>query len=340
MTSRERFLKACHNKPVDRPPVWVMRQAGRYLPEYRALRDKHSFHEMASTPELACEVTLLPMKRFPLDAAILFSDILVVPEALGQAYEIDEAGGIRMAFKLNSPTRINEMNPEAIREKLVYVEEAMALSRKELGPDKALLGFGGSPWTLAVYMIEGGSSRYHETVKQICYRYPQLFEALMEKLTAGLIDFFRMQIRAGADAIQIFDSFAHLCPVEDYWSLSLQWVHYIALSLGNDVPVIFYSKGMGHHPDELIRSGANVFSVDWTVSLPSLKQHLGEHYAVQGNLDSAVLSTTPQVVRAQTAQMLESMKRYRGYIANLGHGILPSATPENLEAFVQTVVES
>lgn len=339
MTSRERFLSACHRQPLERPPVWVMRQAGRYLPEYRALKEKHSFLELVRTPELACEVTLQPLKRFPLDAAILFSDILVIPEALGQPYHFREGGGIEMEFKLNSANKIAEMDPERVREHLSYVEDAMSLTREELGEEKALLGFGGSPWTLATYMIEGGSTHSQELVKQMCYTYPQLFEALMEKLTAALIDYFRMQIRAGADAIQIFDSFAHLCPHEHYWSLSLQWIQYITMALGNDVPIILYAKGMGHLPEELKRSGASVFSVDWTVSLKDLKRALGRNYAVQGNLDPTLLSTRPQRVAEETRLILDDMAGTSGHILNLGHGILPSAKIECMEAFLQTAME-
>lgn len=338
MNSRERFLQACHNKMLRRPPIWVMRQAGRYLPEYQALKEEYQFVEMVRNPEIACEVTLQPLERFRgLDAAILFSDILVIPEAFGQPYHFAEQGGIRMEYKMNSPNKIANMNPDKVREHLTYVEDAIKRVRRELGNEKALLGFGGSPWTLAVYMVEGGSSKHHDTVKQMCFNYPQLFEALMEKLTSALIDYFRMQIRAGVDAIQIFDSFANLCPIDQYWAMSLQWVQYITLALGNDVPVIYYARGMGHQVNEITRTGASVYGVDWTVSLPDIKKQLGRNYAIQGNLDPAYMSTRPEFVSQKATELLDSMAGIPGHIFNLGHGIMPSAKVECMEALVETV---
>ncbi len=337
MNSRERFFKACEGASLPRPPIWVMRQAGRYLPEYRALKEKHSFLEMVRTPELACEVTLQPLKRFALDAAIIFSDILVIPEALGQAYHFRDTGGIEMDFHLRHREQVDKMEPRRVGEKLKYVTDALRLVRKELDGKKALLGFGGSPWTLATYMIEGGSSKNHETIKCIYYEDTQLFESIMQKLCDALILYFKMQIEAGVDAIQIFDSFGHLCAENEYYELSLKWVAKIAEALGGVVPIIFYAKGMGHLPQLLKLSGANIYSVDWTVSLPHIKRELGQGYGVQGNLDPALLSTSPECVRKKTLALLDRMKLESGYIFNLGHGILPTAKLACMEALVDTV---
>src|SRR6187549_210041 len=228
MTSRERFLAACACQPLDRPPVWVMRQAGRYLPEYRALKAKSSFLQMVRTPALAAEVTLQPLKRFALDAAILFSDILVIPEALGQGYRFREEGGIAMEYRLETRAQVDALAPaDAVPERLQYVAGALALLKATLAGSHALLGFGGSPWTLATYMVEGGSSDEFERIKQLFYTDRATFDALLEKLTAALIAYFMMQIASGADAIQIFDSWGGIIAGPDYEAASLKWIRLI-----------------------------------------------------------------------------------------------------------------
>ena len=342
MLSRERFLRACRCEATDRPPFWIMRQAGRYLPEYQELKSKYSFVEMVHDPELACEVTMQPMRRYPLDAAILFSDILVIPEALGQPYHFLSKGGVEMAFKLNSPTKINQLNPDRAPEALSYVTEAMQLVRKELNGEKALLGFGGSPWTLATYMVEGGSSaKTHDSIKNMAYGYPQLFEALMEKLTQALISYLRQLIEAGADAIQIFDSHAALCADETYWKFSLQWIHYIALALEDTgVPIILYTKGMGHRIEELMRTGVHVHSVDWTVNLEHVHNCLAGRAAVQGNLDPSLLCTSPEITQKHVQHILNKMQHKPGYIFNLGHGITPNAKTQCMEALAYAVTNA
>jgi uroporphyrinogen decarboxylase len=223
MNSRSRFLAACSCQPLDRPPLWVMRQAGRYLPEYRALKAKSSFLEMVRTPAVAMEVTLQPLRRFALDAAILFSDILVIPEALGQGYHFREQGGIAMAYRLETRAQVDALAPaEAVTERLNYVAETLKLLKTELAGSHALLGFGGSPWTLATYMVEGGSSDEFELIKQLFYTDRAMFDALLEKLTAALIVYFKLQIEAGADAIQIFDSWGGIIAGPDYEAASLR----------------------------------------------------------------------------------------------------------------------
>jgi uroporphyrinogen decarboxylase len=339
VTSRERFLAACACQPLARPPLWIMRQAGRYLPEYRALKAKSSFLEMVRTPALATEVTLQPLRRFPLDAAILFSDILVIPEALGQGYHFREEGGIAMEFRLETRAQIDALAPpEAVTERLVYVAQTLSLLQKEIGREKALLGFGGSPWTLATYMVEGGSSDEFERIKHLFYTDRAAFNALMEKLTAALIAYFQLQIQSGADAIQIFDSWGGIIAGPDYEAASLRWIREIVAALPRDFPVILYAKGTAAHIAAQSSSGIRALSVDWTNDLPAVRRLLPENVAVQGNLDPVLLNTTPEIVRRETARLLESMRGVGGHIFNLGHGILPQAKIECVEALVDTVV--
>ena len=338
MTSRERFHAAISCTPLDRPPIWVMRQAGRYLPEYRALKAKSSFLEMVRTPALAAEVTLQPLQRFALDAAILFSDILVIPEALGQGYKFRDAGGIAMDFRLETRAQIDALAPaDAVPERLRYVAAALALLKKELAGSHALLGFGGSPWTLATYMVEGGSSDEFERIKLLFYTERATFDALLEKLTAALIAYFKMQIAAGADAIQIFDSWGGIIAGPDYEAASLRWIRQIIAALPREFPVILYAKGTAPHLTDQAFTGARVLSVDWTSDLAIVRRTLPANVAVQGNLDPVLLNTTPDIVRRESTRLLEAMRGTRGHIFNLGHGIMPQAKVECMTALVETV---
>ena len=337
MNSRKRFLAAASCQPVDRPPVWLMRQAGRYLPEYRALKAKHDFVTMVRTPELATEVTLQPLQRFPLDAAIIFSDILVIPEALGQGYHFRDQGGIGMDYLLDSPEKIAALDGSNIATKLNYVAEALRLTRSRLGDDKALLGFAGSPWTLACYMVEGGSTKDFVAIKQLALSQPEHFEALMQNLTEAVTEYLSMQIDAGADAVQIFDSWAALCPCIHYEAWSLRWIRRIIETLGDRVPVILYAKGMGHKADEQASTKASVLSLDWTVQLRQVQRHLDKAIALQGNLDPVILTTTPEITRTETQQLLDEIGSRPGFIFNLGHGMIPSAKIECVEALMEVV---
>ena len=338
MTSRERFLAACACQPLDRPPLWVMRQAGRYLPEYRALKAKSSFVEMVRTPAVAAEVTLQPLRRFALDAAILFSDILVIPEALGQAYHFREQGGIGMEYRLETRAQVDALAPaDAVPERLRYVSETLTLLKRELAGSRALLGFGGSPWTLATYMVEGGSSDEFERIKQLYYTDRGTFDALLEKLTAALVTYFKLQIEAGADAIQIFDSWGGIIAGQDYEAASLRWIRQIIQALPADFPVILYAKGTAPHLTDQAFTGARVLSVDWTSDLSIVRRTLPANVAVQGNLDPVLLNTTPEIVRRETTRLLEAMRGTRGHIFNLGHGIMPTAKIECMQALVDTV---
>jgi uroporphyrinogen decarboxylase len=338
MNARERFLAACACQTLERPPLWVMRQAGRYLPEYRALKAKSSFLEMVRTPALATEVTLQPLRRFALDAAILFSDILVIPEALGQPYAFRDTGGIAMGYRLDTRAQIDALAPaHAVVEKLSYVAETLVLLKTELAGKHALLGFGGSPWTLATYMVEGGSSDDFERIKTLFYTDRATFDALLEKLTAAIIVYFQMQIRAGADAIQIFDSWGGLIAGADYEAASLKWIRQIIAALPQDFPVILYAKGTASQLTDQAFSGARVLSVDWTCDLAIVRHTLPANVAVQGNLDPILLNTTPEIVRREATRLLESMRGTAGHIFNLGHGITPQAKIECMDALVETV---
>ncbi len=337
LTNRERFLRACKCREVDRPPVWLMRQAGRALPEYRALKERYSFLELVQTPELATEVTLQPIRRFDFDAAILFSDILVVAEALGQRYRFSDGGGISMEFLLETRDDVGRLQPNAVTERLQYVSRALKLIRAALGKRTALLGFAGSPWTLANYMIEGGGVREYTKAKALLYDDRALFDRLLGTLTRAVSEFLQLQIEAGVEAVQVFDSLGGSLSEGSFGAGSGQWLKRVVEAVGGRVPVIVFSRGAhGNWPD-LVDTGAAVLGIDWNINLAKLSRALPKHVAVQGNLDPFVLKTTPQVVAAETNRLLRGMRGRPGHIFNLGHGVPPEAKIENLEALVRTV---
>ena len=337
MNSRQRFLAAIQCMPVDRPPIWLMRQAGRYLPEYRELKKKHNFITMVQTPEIAAKVTLQPLERFPLDAAIIFSDILVIPEALGQSYHFRDAGGIGMDYPLDSHKKISALDGSGISEKLSYVANAIRITRSQIGLEKAILGFSGSPWTLACYMVEGGSSKEFTSIKKLAWDQPAQFEALMSTLSDAIVEYLHLQIDAGADAIQIFDSWAALCPLAHYENWSLRWIRKIINSLDNRVPVILFAKGMTDKAEKLSSTGATALSIDWAVDLNEIRRSLPHKIALQGNLDPAVLTTTPKITQLEARRILEENSNQPGFIFNLGHGMLPSAHIDCVEALMMEV---
>ena len=285
MNSRERFFKACKIEALNRPPVWVMRQAGRYLPEYRALKERHSFVEMVKTPEIAAEVTLQPMKRFDLDAAIIFSDILVIPEALGMPYSFREGGGIEMASRIDTAEDVAILDGDGISEKLQYVGDALQLTRNQLGDQKALIGFCGSPWTVATYMIEGGSSRDFSRAKSMLADKPELFHSLLGKITSSTIDYLEMQIEAGIDVIQIFDSWGGALSKDTFWEGSAQYIKEIVKAVENKIPVIIFSKGSHDKINDLQKIEGDVYGVDSSISISQFWDDLGGEFAVQGNLN-------------------------------------------------------
>jgi uroporphyrinogen decarboxylase len=336
--NRGRFLAACRCRPVDGTPVWLMRQAGRALPEYRALKEKHPFIELVRTPELAAEVTLQPVRRFGFDVAVLFSDILVVPEAMGQPYHFREnGGGIEMEFAVRSAEDIRRLDHTHALERLQYVADALALIKPGLGGRTALLGFAGSPWTLARYMIEGGSTGDSDRAKALFYSEPRLFGELMEKITAVVAGFLQMQVAAGAEALQIFDSNGDILADNAFEAASGRWIREIITALEGKVPVILFSRGAHGRLADLVSTGANVLSVDWMQPLAGIRRQLPDGVGVQGNLDPFLLTTTPELVARETTRILRDMAGLTGHVFNLGHGVPPTAKLECIQALVDTV---
>ncbi len=336
-SNRQRFLDACRCRPVSYPPVWLMRQAGRALPEYRALKEKHSFLELVQTPELAAEVTLQPIRRFDFDAAILFSDILVVAEGLGQHYQFHEQRGIEMEFLLKSAADVERLEVGAVTERLQYVAKALPLVKSSLAGRTALLGFAGSPWTLANFMIEGARVREYTKAKALLYAEPRLFSALMEKLTLAVTAFLQLQIDAGVDAVQIFDSLGGVLSDGSFGPGSGVWMRRIIDGLRGQVPVIVFAKGVHGNWDDLAGMGAQVLGVDWNVRLADVQKRLPAGVGVQGNLDPFILTATPELVAAETRRLLREAGGRPGHIFNLGHGVPPTAKLENIASVVETV---
>ena len=314
-----------------------MRQAGRALPEYRELKARHDFLELVRTPELAAEVTLQPVRRFDFDAAILFSDILVVAEGLGQGYRFREGGGIQMDFPLRDSTDIGALDGGELEEKLDYIPRAMELVKRSLGEKTALIGFAGSPWTLANFMLEGGSSKEFVRAKSLFSAQPEIFSLLMEKLTAAVTKLLQMQIAAGADAVQIFDSLGGLLSQKDFPAASANWMKQIITGLNGAVPVIVFAKDVHQNWDTLVDTGANILGIDSGVRLADVRKALPASIGVQGNLEPSWLLTTPAKVALETNRILEEMSGSRGHIFNLGHGVPPDAKLENISALVKTV---
>ncbi len=314
-----------------------MRQAGRCLPEYRQLRAQHSFLELVRTPELASEVTLQPVRRFGFDAAILFSDILVIPEAMGQAYSFRDGGGVQMAFTLRSAADIDNLAEDAVVERLQYVADALRLVKRTLDGKTALIGFTGSPWTLANFMLEGGSSHQFSKAMTLFQTEPRLYARLAEKLARAASLYLDMQIEAGVDAVQIFDTLGGALSAAQFVDASSRWMTQMVSAVGGRVPVIVFSKGMNSRWETLVQTGAQVLGVDWTVPLARVRTELPARTGVQGNLDPAVLTTTPAQVAAATRDILESMRGHAGHIFNLGHGVPPEAGLENIASLVDTV---
>ena len=314
-----------------------MRQAGRALPEYRALKEKHSFLELVQTPDLAAEVTLQPIRRFGFDAAILFSDILVLSEGLGQPYQFRDRGGIEMEFLLKSAADIDRLEVARVTERLQYVAKALPLIKSELGGRTALIGFAGSPWTLANFMVEGGGVKEYTKAKHLFYKEPKTFVRLMETLTQGVAAFLQLQIDSGVDAVQIFDSLGGVLSDGSFAEASAIWMKQIVASLKGRVPVIVFSKGVHGNWQELAATGAQVLGVDWNIRLAAVCGGLPPSLGVQGNLDPFVLTTTPAAVAAETKRILDEMGGRPGHIFNLGHGVPPDAKLENIDSLVETV---
>jgi uroporphyrinogen decarboxylase len=340
MGSRQRFVRACRCLPVDRPPVWLMRQAGRALPEYRKLKEKYSFLELVQSPDLAVEVTLQPVRRFGFDAAILFSDILVVPEAMGQPYRFRETGGVVMDFAVQTKADIERLSVERVVERLDYVNRALRLLRRELGDQTALIGFSGSPWTLATFMMEGGSAEKYSRALTLFREDRKTFHLLAEKLTAAVAAYLNMQIAAGVDAMQIFDSHGGQLGAADFPEASGRWMQEIVarLELQSAPAVIVFSLGTHGNWNDLMAIRAGVLGIDWQFPLAEARKLIPEGIALQGNLAPSLLNdAAPEAVARETRAVLESLRGRAGHIFNLGHGLPPAAKLENIQALVDTV---
>ncbi len=335
-SGRKRFQLALRGENSGRPPLWIMRQAGRYLPEYRFLKEKYDFLTMVKTPDLAVEVTLQPLARFDLDAAILFSDILVIPEAMGQPYHFREKGGIEMQFALKSRRDIERLIVKDVPTRLAYVENALKILKSKLESNKALLGFCGSPWTLACYMVDGGSSDGFPRTVMFAKEQPELFGKLMEKITSVLIGYIKMQFEAGVDALQIFDSWHSLCPQEKAWEWSLKWIKTIVNQVPKELSIILYAKTPEDRFKLLASTGVSGLSIDQRHDLAKTRTTLPAPLTLQGNLAPDLLETTPEKVVNETSALLDKMKGDKGHILNLGHGIRPMAKIECMEALVST----
>jgi uroporphyrinogen decarboxylase len=341
----DRLLRALAREPVDRTPVWIMRQAGRYLPEYRATRKRAgSFLGLATTPELACEVTLQPLARFPLDAAILFSDILMVPMAMGVGLAFEEGEGPRIERPVRSAADIDALPvPDPARE-LRFVMDAVALIRRELAGGVPLIGFAGSPWTVATYMIEGTGSRDFPRSKALLYGQPKALHRLLGKLARATTDYLNAQVASGAQAVMIFDTWGGILSTPAYLEFSLAYMEQVAASLirereGRRVPVILFTKGGGAWLDRMAMTGVDALGVDWTTELAGARRVVMDLVALQGNLDPGALFAPPAAIRAEVARVLESYGRGHGHVFNLGHGIQPGVDPESVAAMVAAVQE-
>ena len=341
----DRFLRALLRQPVDVTPVWMMRQAGRYLPEYRATREKAgSFMDLCMNPELACEVTLQPLDRFPLDAAILFSDILTVPDAMGLGLYFTEGEGPRFERPVRSRAAIDALAVPDPENELRYVMDAVRTIRRELHGRVPLIGFSGSPWTLATYMVEGGSTKTFARSKGMMFDEPALMHALLAKLADAVTLYLNAQIAAGAQAVMVFDTWGGTLTPQDYRDFSLAYMQRIVDGLtreaeGRRVPVILFTKGGGQWLEWMADTGCDALGLDWTTDIGEARTRVGDRVALQGNLDPCTLYASPEAIRRAVGAVLESYGAGSGHVFNLGHGIHPAIPPEHAGAMIDAVHE-
>lgn len=339
----DRFIRALLKQPVDTTPIWIMRQAGRYLPEYRATRAKAGdFLTLCKTPQLACEVTLQPLERFDLDAAILFSDILTIPDAMGLGLEFKEGDGPTFSQPLQNSNDIQKLSVLDPSDELSYVTDAVSLIRKELDGSVPLIGFSGSPWTLATYMVEGGSSKDFSKVKGMLYDSPKDMQLLLDVLSDSVAAYLNAQIESGAQAVMIFDTWGGALTPELYRSYSLRSMERIVSQLhrtydNQTIPVTLFSKGANHSLANLADSGANAVGLDWTVNIAEASKIVGSKVALQGNLDPTVMYSSEQSVKQNAKKILDDYNKNTGHVFNLGHGIHPGIDPNKVKALVDFV---
>ena len=342
--ANDTFLRALMRQPVPQTPVWIMRQAGRYLPEYRAVREQAGdFMTMCRNPELACEVTLQPLRRFALDAAIIFSDILTIPDAMGLGLRFVAGEGPVFDRPVRSRADIDALSAD-VTEPLRYVYDAIALTRRELGGKVPLIGFSGSPWTLATYMIEGGSSKTFARAKALLWNEPAAAHRLLETLTQAVVGYLDAQIAAGAQAVMVFDTWGGALGPQHYQEFSLNYMQRIAEQVqrehdGVRIPLILFTKGAGSRLAAMAESGADALGVDWTTSLREARRWTGGRVALQGNLDPCTLYAKPAVIRDEVARCLAEFGPGPGHVFNLGHGVQPDMDPEHVGVLVDAVHE-
>ncbi|MGJ8686264.1 MAG: uroporphyrinogen decarboxylase [Spongiibacteraceae bacterium] len=341
----DRFLRALNREPVDVTPVWMMRQAGRYLPEYRATRAKAGdFMSLCMNPELACEVTLQPLERYPLDAAILFSDILTIPDAMGLGLYFETGEGPRFRKTVRSQADVDALPVVDGENDLTYVCDAVRTIRRELNGRVPLIGFSGSPWTLATYMVEGGGSKDHSRCKALAFDQPAVMHSLLNKLAQSVTAYLNDQIKAGAQAVQIFDTWGGALSHTAYQEFSLAYMQKIINGLikereGRKIPVILFTKNGGQWLEMMADTGASALGLDWTTDIANARQRVGDRIALQGNMDPSMLRASPARIRQEVAAILERFGPGNGHIFNLGHGITPEVDPEHAGAFINAVHE-
>ena len=341
----DRLLRALRRQPVDVTPVWIMRQAGRYLPEYRATRERAGdFLTLCQTPELACEVTLQPLRRFPLDAAILFSDILTIPDAMGLGLEFAEGEGPRFRNPVRTPEAIARLGVPDPETELRYVMDAVRLIRRELAGSVPLIGFAGSPWTLATYMVEGGSSREFAVIKRMLFDQPALVHQLLEVTARAVTQYLQAQIAAGAQAVMVFDTWGGVLTPRDYREFSLAYMRQIVEGLSQAsthpaIPIILFTKNGGAWLESMADTGCHALGLDWTIDIGEARQRVGTRVALQGNMDPSVLYASPERIRAEVGEILAAYGKGNGHVFNLGHGIHPHIDPEHVAACVEAVHE-
>ncbi|MGL5783558.1 MAG: uroporphyrinogen decarboxylase [Plesiomonas shigelloides] len=339
----DRYLRALLREPVDMTPVWMMRQAGRYLPEYRATRaEAGDFMSLCKNPELACEVTLQPLRRFALDAAILFSDILTIPDAMGLGLYFETGEGPRFERPVRSLADVQKLGVPDPEQELGYVMDAVRTIRRELKGAVPLIGFSGSPWTLATYMVEGGSSKAFTRIKKMMYAEPQTLHLLLDKLADSVIVYLNAQIRAGAQSVMVFDTWGGALTGRDYREFSLHYMHKIVDGLlrehdGRRVPVTLFTKGGGQWLEAIADTGCDAVGLDWTTSLADARARIGARVALQGNMDPSMLYAPPARIEQEVASLLAEFGADTGHVCNLGHGIHPDVDPAHAGVFVEAV---
>lgn len=334
ITRKDLFLRACRGEELPRVPVWMMRQAGRYLPEYRAIRAKHGFLEVCKTPDLAVEVSLQPLRRIGVDAVIVFSDILIPAQAMGLPLELGDAGP-NLPEPVRSQAGVDRLKIFDPEEETKFLPEAIRRIVREAGPEVPVLGFAAAPWTLACYMVEGKTKEGFATAKSFLYHEPRAFSDLLHKIARATIPYLKAQIAAGATAVQLFDTWCGELHLRDYEDFALPAVQEVISGLAGKAPVIYYTKASGHLLPAVAKSRANVLSVDWRADLAQLRRELGPKIALQGNVDPAVLLGPQDEIEIATRETLATLGGV-GHILNLGHGILPTTPVENAQLFVQT----